>query len=102
MQSTASSPQKPHLNTSSARLDLSSSPMRDDFNPKNDAYKKLSGLLFLLLLTPNTIKYHEVMTAAGLSEEEASVLSAFKAGVTKAAPGEAEESIGDGLSRLAG
>ena len=97
MQSTASSPQKPLLDTSSAHLDLSS-PIRDDSNPKNDAYKKLSGLLFLLLLTPNTIKYHEVMRAAGLSEEEAKVLSAFKAGVTT---GAAEESIGDGLSRLA-
>ena len=98
MQSTASSPQKPLLNTSRAHLDLSSSPIRDDSNPKNDAYKKLSGLLYLLLLTPNTIKYHEVMRAAGLSEEQVSVLSAFKAGVTT---GAAEESIGDGLSRLA-
>ena len=98
MQSTASSPQKPLLDTSSAHLDLSSSPIRDDSNPKNDAYKKLSGLLFLLLLTPNTIKYHEVMRAAGLSEEQVSALSAFKAGVTT---GAAEESIGDGLSRLA-
>ena len=99
MQSTASSPQKPLFDTSRAHLDLSSSPIRDDSNPKNDAYIKLSGLLYLLLLTPNTIKYHEVMTAAGLSEEETKVLSAFKAGVTTA--GKAEESIGDGISRLA-
>ena len=59
----------------------------------------MSGLLFLMLL-PNSSQYQEVMTAAGLSEDEGKILSDFKASVTHAA-GEGEESIGEGLNRLA-
>jgi hypothetical protein len=60
----------------------------------------MSALLFLMLLSPKSNQYQEVMSAAGLSEDERRMLSDFKAGVTKAA-GEGEESIGEGLNRLA-
>jgi hypothetical protein len=59
----------------------------------------MSGLLFLMLLSPNSSQYQEVMSAAGLSEDEGKILSDFKASVTHAA-GEGE-SIGEGLNRLA-
>ena len=59
----------------------------------------MSGLLFLMLLSPTTAS-QEVMSTAGLTEDERKMLNEFKVGVTKAF-GDGKQSIGESLDRLA-
>ena len=58
----------------------------------------MSGLLFLMLLSPTASQ--EVMSAAELTEDERKMLNEFKVGVTKAF-GDGKQSIGESLDRLA-
>jgi hypothetical protein len=64
----------------------------------NESYKMISGLLFLMLLSPTASK--EVMSAAELTEDERKMLNEFKVGVTKAFS-DGKQSIGESLDRLA-
>ena len=58
----------------------------------------ISGLLFLMLLSPTASQ--EVMSTAGLTEDERKMLNEFKVGVTKEF-GDGKQSIGESLDRLA-
>ena len=57
----------------------------------------MSALLFFMLLSPTSSS--EVMSAAGLTEDERKMLRDFKGGVTKAFE-DGKESVGQSLDRL--